>query len=190
MARIELSELSAEIPENWNVQGMLTLTLPSPDKNVKPNVIITKEYLPQEADLGQYFDKIKESIQNRGIRDLKISDEKDVVISGVRGKMMVCSWDVSAMAELMKKELGDPQGAVGYYERALQVDPQHLENWKKVAELQRLLDNPTKQREALLQVVELTEGQEQVQTMRKVARLSQDAQVESELARSAWETLL
>ncbi len=104
MPRIELAELSAEMPENWNVQGMLTLTLPSPDKNVKPNVIITKEYLPQEADLGQYFDKIKESIQNRGIRDLKISDEKDVVISGVRGKMMVCSWDVSAMAELMRKE--------------------------------------------------------------------------------------
>ncbi len=104
MPRIELSELSAEIPENWNVQGMLTLTLPSPDKNVKPNVIITKEYLPQEAELNDYFGKIKESIQNRGIRDLKISDEKDVVISGVRGKMMVCSWDVSAMAELMQKE--------------------------------------------------------------------------------------
>lgn len=104
MPRIELSELSAEIPENWNVQGMLTLTLPSPDKNVKPNVIVTKEYLPQNVDLGEYFDKIKESIQNRGIRDLKISDEKDVVISGVRGKMMVCSWDVSAMADLMRRE--------------------------------------------------------------------------------------
>jgi hypothetical protein len=104
MSRIELAELAADIPENWNVQGMLTLTLPSPDKNVKPNVIITKEYLPQEADLNDYFGKIKESIQNRGIKDLKISDEKDVVISGVRGKMMICSWDVSAMAELMKQE--------------------------------------------------------------------------------------
>jgi hypothetical protein len=107
MPRLELAEMSAELPENWNVQGMLTLTLPSPDKNVKPNVIVTKEYLPEEADLGQYFDKIKESIQNRGIKDLKISDEKDVVISGVRGKMMVCSWDVSSMAELMKRENPD-----------------------------------------------------------------------------------
>ena len=107
MPRIELAELTAEMPENWNVQGMLTLTLPSPDKNVKPNVIVTKEYLPQEADLGEYFSKIKESIENRGIRDLKISDEKDVVISGVRGKMMVCSWDVSAMAEIMQREHPD-----------------------------------------------------------------------------------
>lgn len=104
MARIELGEMAAEMPEGWNVQGMLTLTLPSSDKNVKPNVIITKEYLPQEVDLGEYFGKIKESIENRGIKDLKITDEKDVVISGVRGKMMVCSWDVSAMAELMQKE--------------------------------------------------------------------------------------
>ena len=46
MPRLELAEISAELPENWNVQGMLTLTLPSPDKNVKPNVIVTKEYLP------------------------------------------------------------------------------------------------------------------------------------------------
>lgn len=107
MPRLELAEMSAELPENWNVQGMLTLTLPSPDKNVKPNVIVTKEYLPEEAELGEYFDKIKESIQNRGIKDLKISDEKDVVISGVRGKMMVCSWDVSSMAELMKRENPD-----------------------------------------------------------------------------------
>lgn len=107
MSRIELAELAADIPEEWNVQGMLTLTLPSPDKNVKPNVIITKEYLPQEVDLNDYFGKIKESIQNRGIRDLKISDEKDVVVSGVRGKMMVCSWDVSAMAELMRRENPD-----------------------------------------------------------------------------------
>lgn len=107
MSRLELAEFSADLPEGWHVQGMLTLTLPSPDKNVKPNVIVTKEYLPQEVELNEYFAKIKESIENRGIRDLKISDEKDVVISGVRGKMMVCSWDVSAMADLMRKENPD-----------------------------------------------------------------------------------
>lgn len=110
MPRIEISELSAEIPDDWNVQGMLTLTLPSPDPNVKPNVILTKEYLPKEIDLLTYFNRIKESIQKRGIKDLKISDEKDIAISGVRGKMMLCSWDVSAMAEMMKqKDPSKPQ---------------------------------------------------------------------------------
>lgn len=107
MSNIQLAELAAAIPEDWNVQGMLTLTLPSEDKNVKPNVILTKEYLPGEVDLGEYFAKIKESIQKRGIKDLKISDEKDVAISGVRGKMMICSWDVSAMAEMMRQQQPD-----------------------------------------------------------------------------------
>ncbi|MBI4126470.1 MAG: hypothetical protein HY465_03155, partial [Deltaproteobacteria bacterium] len=76
MSRIEVGELSAEFPADWNVQGMLTLTLPSPDKNVKPNVIVTKEYLPKEVELNDYFARIKESIQKRGIKDLQISDEK------------------------------------------------------------------------------------------------------------------
>lgn len=104
MPRIEMAELLAETPADWNVQGMLTLTLPSSDPNVKPNVILTKEYLPKEVDLATYFGRIKESIQKRGIKDLKISDEKDIAISGVRGKMMLCSWDVSAMAEMMKQK--------------------------------------------------------------------------------------
>ena len=107
MPRIELAEIAAEMPENWSVQGMLTLTLPSPDPNVKPNVIITKEYLPKEVDLASYFGRIKESIKKRGIKDLKISEEKDIVVSGVRGKMMVCSWDVSAMAEMLKERQPD-----------------------------------------------------------------------------------
>jgi len=104
MANINLSGLTANIPDDWQVQGMLTLTLPSQDPNVKPNIILTKEYLPKASDLATYFGKIKESIQKRGIKDLKISDEKDIAISGVRGKMMVCSWDVSAMAEMMKQK--------------------------------------------------------------------------------------
>ena len=107
MPRIELAEMAAETPEDWSVQGMLTLTLPSPDPIVKPNVIITKEYLPKEVDLASYFGRIKESIKKRGIKDLKISEEKDIVISGVRGKMMVCSWDVSAMAEMLKERQPD-----------------------------------------------------------------------------------
>lgn len=107
MSKVEIGELSADIPENWNAQGMLTLTLPSQDPNVKPNVILTKEYLPKAVDLGQYFTRIKESIKKRGIKDLKISDEKDIAISGMRGKMMICSWDVSAMAEMMQKQNPD-----------------------------------------------------------------------------------
>lgn len=104
MPHIEIGGLTAEIPETWQVQGMLTITLPSPDPNVKPNVILTKEYLPKDVDLASYFGRIKDSIQKRGIKDLKISDEKDIAISGVRGKLMVCSWDVSAMAEMMKQK--------------------------------------------------------------------------------------
>jgi hypothetical protein len=107
MSNIDLGGLSAQIPEDWQVQGMLTITLPSSDPNVKPNVILTKEFLPKEIDLAQYFGRIKESIEKRGIKDLKISDEKDIAISGVRGKIMVCSWDVSAMAEMMKKQQPD-----------------------------------------------------------------------------------
>lgn len=104
MPTIELAEFLATTPEGWNVQGMLTLTLPSKDKNVKPNVILTKEYLPRPVSLTDYFAKIKESIEKRGIKDLQMSAEKDVAISGVRGKMMVCSWDVSAMADMMKQQ--------------------------------------------------------------------------------------
>jgi len=107
MPKIEMAELTAEIPEQWNVQGMLTLTLPSTDPKVKPNVILTKEYLPKTVDLASYFGRIKESIKKRGIKDLKISDEKDIAISGMRGKMMICSWDVSAMAEMMKQQNPD-----------------------------------------------------------------------------------
>lgn len=86
---------------------MLTLTLPSPDKNVRPNVILTKEFLPRPIELPEYFERIKESIQNRGIKDLKVSDEREIVISGVRGMMMVCSWDVSSMAAMLQKERPD-----------------------------------------------------------------------------------
>lgn len=111
MPHIEMHDLSAEVPENWNVQGMLTITLPSTDPNVKPNVILTKEYLPKDIDLATYFARIKESILKRGIKDLEIKDEKDIAISGVRGKIMICRWDVSAMADMMKQDPKNKQPA-------------------------------------------------------------------------------
>jgi len=104
MPKIDLIGLEGELPESWQVQGMLTLTLPSPDKSVRPNVILTKEFLPKKVELNDYFGRIKESIQKRGIKDLKISDERELVISGIRGKMMICSWDVSAMASMFSKD--------------------------------------------------------------------------------------
>lgn len=124
MPKISLPGLDAEIPDNWGCQGMLTLTLPSPDKNVKPNVIVTKEVLPRPIELGEYFNRIKESIQKRGIKDLTISDEREVVISGVRGKMMVCSWDVSAMAAMLQKnkpEAPPPNVKPGQMVKQIQV---------------------------------------------------------------------
>lgn len=124
MPHIQMAEFTAEVPEDWNIQGMLTLTLPSQDPNVKPNVILTKEYLPSEIDIATYFGRIKDSIQKRGIKDLKISDERDIAISGIRGKMMVCSWDVAAMAELLKQREPDkpaPQIKPGQIVKQVQV---------------------------------------------------------------------
>ena len=123
MPNIDLAGLTAEIPENWSCQGMLTLTLPSPDKKVKPNIILTKEFLPKKMELAEHFNRINESIQKRGIRDLKISNEKDLVVSGIRGKMMVCQWDVSQMAQLMGKEkkAETPQVPQGQIVKQVQV---------------------------------------------------------------------
>ena len=106
MLNIDIGGLSAKMPDDWNCQGMLTLTLPSSDKRIKPNVIVTKEFLPKAMELADYFAKIKESILKRGIQDLKISNEKDLVVSGVRGKMFVCQWDVAQMAKMMNQKQG------------------------------------------------------------------------------------
>ena len=123
MQTIDLAGLTAEIPDDWSCQGMLTLTLPSPDKKVKPNVILTKEFLPKPALLPDYFAKIKESIQKRGIKDLKISNEKDLVVSGVRGKMMVCQWDVAQMAQMMGSQKGQDVAHIkeGQFVKQVQV---------------------------------------------------------------------
>ncbi len=101
MPKILLSNLECEIPPTWQEQGMLTFTIPSPDKNVKPNIIMTKETLPQVIDLKEYFQKIKDSILKRGIRDFKISDEREIIVGGQRAMQMVCTWDVSAMKQML-----------------------------------------------------------------------------------------
>ena len=122
MTTLDLIGLSAEIPTEWQSQGMITFTLPSEDKTVRPNVILTKEFLPRPIPLADYFAKIRESIEKRGIKDLKVSDEKDLAISGVRGKMMVCSWDVSAMAEMLGKgKEGQPPPNIKPGQRVKQI---------------------------------------------------------------------
>lgn len=109
MKTLDLLGVAAHIPDEWQSQGMVTLTLPTEDKNVRPNIILTKEFLPRPVELADYFARIRESIEKRGIKDLKVSEEKDLAISGVRGKMMLCSWDVSAMAEALASRGGEGQ---------------------------------------------------------------------------------
>ncbi|MBI2082404.1 MAG: DcrB-related protein [Deltaproteobacteria bacterium] len=101
MGKFLLNNIQCEIPPSWQDQGMVTFTIPSPDKNVKPNIIMTKEYLPQPIALKEYFAKIKESIVKRGIRDFKISDEREIIIAGNKAMQMVCTWDVSAMKQML-----------------------------------------------------------------------------------------
>src|SRR3989338_8076099 len=111
MGNINFNGIEMVIPENWTDQGMMTFTLPSPDPKVKPNIILTKERLPQPIDLKTYFFKIKETIQKRGIKDFKISDEREIILCGVKAMQMICSWDVSAMKKLLgpqqQKQMAD-----------------------------------------------------------------------------------
>lgn len=101
MGKIIINDIEFEIPANWQDQGMITFTIPSPDKNVKPNIIMTKERLPQAIPLREYFDRIKQSIMSRGIRDFQITDEREVAMAGVQGIQMICTWDVSAMKQML-----------------------------------------------------------------------------------------
>ncbi|MBF0104688.1 MAG: DcrB-related protein [Deltaproteobacteria bacterium] len=100
MPNLVLGDLSLEVPANWKDQGMVTLTLPSTDKKVRPNIIVTKERLSQPVDLVTYFDKIKQSVQARGIKSFEIVDEFDLDIGGIPAMEMVCKWDLSAMKEM------------------------------------------------------------------------------------------
>ena len=101
MSKVVLSDLEFEVPNNWQDQGMVTLTIPSTDKNVRPNIIITKERLAQEVDLQTYFSKIKEAVKARGIQTFQILDEREISISGIPAMQMVCSWDLEAMKQML-----------------------------------------------------------------------------------------
>ncbi len=122
MPKILLNELEAEIPPSWQDQGMITFTIPSPDKNVKPNIILTKEMLPQAIALKDYFQKIKESILKRGIRDFKITDERQIQVAGLPAMIMVCTWDVSAMKQMLSQGGGPaPEIKPGQMVKQVQV---------------------------------------------------------------------
>ncbi len=108
MSKVVLTDLEFEVPPNWQDQGMVTLTIPSTDKNVRPNIIITKERLAQPVDLKTYFAKIKEAVQARGIQTFQILDERQIQVGGIPAMQMVCSWDLEAM----KQMLGDNPDAL------------------------------------------------------------------------------
>lgn len=112
MGKVLFNDVEFETPATWQDQGMMTFTIPSPDKNVKPNIILTKERLPQPIPLRQYFDRIKQSIQKRGIKDFKIADEREIIVAGVKGIQMVCTWDVSAMKQMLAAQQGPGQPPV------------------------------------------------------------------------------
>jgi len=100
MPTLTLCDMELDVPANWKDQGMVTLTLPSTDKKVRPNIIVTKERLAQPVDLVTYFDKIKQSVQARGIKSFEIIDEFEMEIGGVPAMQMVCRWDLSAMKDM------------------------------------------------------------------------------------------
>jgi len=100
MSKLTLCDMELDVPANWKDQGMVTLTLPSTDKKVRPNIIVTKERLAQPIDLATYFDKIKQSVQARGIKSFEIVDEFEFDISGIPAMEMICRWDLSAMKEM------------------------------------------------------------------------------------------
>lgn len=105
MAKLVMGEMVLEVPANWKDQGMITLTLPSTDKKVRPNIIVTKERLAVPVDLDTYFEKIKQSVQARGIKSFEILEEIDLEVGGIAAKQMVCQWDLSSM-KTMKGSTG------------------------------------------------------------------------------------
>ena len=104
MSKLVLCDMEMDVPANWRDQGMVTLTLPSTDKNIRPNIIVTKERLPQPVDLATYFAKIKQSIMSRNIKSFEIVDEREIQVGGVPAMQMVCRWDLSAMKDMNKNQ--------------------------------------------------------------------------------------
>ena len=100
MPKLTLCDMEVDVPNNWKDQGMITLTLPSTDKKVRPNIIITKERLQQPIDLASYFEKIKQSVQARGIKSFEIVDEFELEVGGIAAMEMICRWDLSAMKDM------------------------------------------------------------------------------------------
>lgn len=100
MPNLTLCDLDLEVPQNWQDQGMVTLTLPSTDKQVRPNIIVTKERLNQPIELGEYFEKIKQSVMARGIKSFEVVEENELEVGGVPAMEMICKWDLSAMKEM------------------------------------------------------------------------------------------
>lgn len=117
MAKMAFSDIQFDIPDNWEDQGMVTLTMPSTDKKVRPNIICTKELLPQPVDLPTYFSKIKEAVKARGIQSFQILDEREIKIAGLPAMQMVCAWDLEAM----KQMLGDNPEALKNVEAGQKV---------------------------------------------------------------------
>lgn len=107
MGKIVMNNFEVDIPQTWKDQGMITLTMPSTDKKVRPNIIITKERLAKPVDLASYFERIKKSVQSRGIESFEILEETDIEVSGVPAKQMVCTWDLSAMKKMMGPKAGN-----------------------------------------------------------------------------------
>ncbi len=99
--KLTMTDFEIDLPENWKDQGMITITLPSPDEKVRPNIIVSKERPKKLKEIQLRLQKIKQSIQSRGIQSFEIVDERDVALSGVPAKMMICRWDLSAMKNMM-----------------------------------------------------------------------------------------
>ncbi len=112
MPKLTLNDVEMDVPADWQDQGMITFTLPSPDKNVKPNIIITKERLTKPTTLQEYFERLKQSIQKRGIQDFEVLDERDIIVAGEKAKVMLCTWDVSAMKKALAQQGGMPEEEV------------------------------------------------------------------------------
>lgn len=102
MSNIVFGEFEIDMPANWKDQGMITFTLPSTDKSVRPNIILTKERLAQPVELVSYFDRIKQSIQGRGVQSFEMLDEFEFEVDGIRAMQMVCRWDLSSMKAMAK----------------------------------------------------------------------------------------
>lgn len=104
MGKLVLGSMELDVPANWKDQGMVTLTLPSTDKKIRPNIIVTKERLAAPVDLATYFEKIKQSIQARGIKSFEVLEEFELEVGGVAAIQMVCQWDLSSMKSIPGKQ--------------------------------------------------------------------------------------